>query len=154
MDQNPLRNMGVDHMPQNWHWPTFNTTRFADVILRRGGKFVGGPHEGLVFYRSTVRAMLAFLDALLPSDPELFSCDAFIDGKPGCCCPEEFVLHTLALHVGGRFGVLMAGGGGLPPPYAVAIQVLREPGFWWPPVYGVPSATHSGENAGGYSHVS
>ena len=153
MNQNPQRDMGMDHMPHD-QWPTLNTTRFADVILRRGGKFVVGGHEGLVFDRYTVRAMLAFLDAHLPTEPELLSCDVLTsDGKPGFCCLEEFVLHTLALHVGGRFGRLLAGGGGVPPPYAVAIQVLREPGFWWPPVYGVPSATHSGENAGGYSHV-
>ena len=137
MNQNPLRNAGHDpmHLPQNGHWPAFNSTRFADVILRRGGRFVGGGHEALVFDRFTVRAMLAFLEALLPSEPELFSCHE--DGQPRCCCLEEFVLHTLALHVGGRFGKLLAADG-VAPSYAVAIQVLREPGFWWPPVYGVP----------------
>ena len=140
MNQNPLRNAGLDpmHLPQNWHWPAFNSTRFADVILRRGGQFVGGRHEALVFDRFTVRAMLAFLEALLPSEPELFSCHARLeDGQPRCCCLEEVVLHTLALHVGGRFGNLLAGDG-VVPSFAVAIQVLREPGFWWPPVYGVP----------------
>ena len=77
-------------------------TKLGKYVNERGGKLIGGPHEGLVLQRPTVSRILRFLDKHPDIATDLFEFENAV---------AEFALHTLAAFLGGEFALLQARNG-------------------------------------------